>query len=259
MEQGLQIFNHPQFGEIRAVEIDGEPWISGKDAASALGYANPQKAIRDHVDDEDKTVNESFTVNGTMGILINESGMYSLVISSKLQDARKFKRWVTSEVLPSIRKHGAYMTSETIEKVLTDPDTLIRLATQLKAEQEKRRVLEQRNAELEPKALFADSVASSQSDILIGDFAKILRQNGFPVGQQRLFRILREAGYLCKRKGDMWNSPVQRFVEQGLFRVSESAVNTPSGAVLVNKATKLTGKGQVYFMEKFTSGKINVA
>ena len=126
----LQIFNNPEFGEMRAVELGGEPWFVGKDVAAVLGYSNPQKAIRDHVDDEDKTVNESFTVNGTQAVLINESGLYSLVMSSKLPTAKKFKRWVTSEVLPSIRKHGAYMTDETIEQVLSDPDTIIRLTTQ---------------------------------------------------------------------------------------------------------------------------------
>lgn len=125
----LMIFNNPEFGEIRTVGLDGEPLLVGKDVALALGYTNPQKAIRDHVDDEDKTVNETFSVNGTPIVLINESGLYSLVLSSKLPGAKKFKRWVTSEVLPSIRKHGAYMTSDTIDKMINSPEFGIKLLT----------------------------------------------------------------------------------------------------------------------------------
>lgn len=136
------IFNNPEFGEIRTVGLDGEPLLVGKDVALALGYTNPQKAIRDHVDDEDKTVNETFSVNGTPIVLINESGLYSLVLSSKLPGAKKFKRWVTSEVLPSIRKHGAYMTSDTIDKMINSPEFGIKLLTALRDEQDKRKALE---------------------------------------------------------------------------------------------------------------------
>ena len=138
----LMIFNNPEFGEIRTVGLDGEPLRVGKDVALALGYTNPQKAIRDHVDDEDKTVNETFSVNGTPIVLINESGLYSLVLSSKLPGAKKFKRWVTSEVLPSIRKHGAYMTSDTIDKMINSPEFGIKLLTALRDEQDKRKALE---------------------------------------------------------------------------------------------------------------------
>lgn len=138
----MMIFKNPEFGEIRTVEVNGEPWLVGKDVASALGYTNPQKAIRDHVDDEDKTVNETFSVNGTPLVLINESGLYSLVLSSKLPGAKKFRRWVTSEVLPSIRKHGTYMTSDTIDKMINSPEFGIKLLTALKEEQDKRKSLE---------------------------------------------------------------------------------------------------------------------
>lgn len=138
----LMIFNNPEFGEIRTVGLDGEPLLVGKDVALALGYTNPQKAIRDHVDDEDKTVNETFSVNGTPIVLINESGLYSLVLSSKLPGAKKFKRWVTSEVLPSIRKHGAYMTSDTIDKMINSPEFGIKLLTALRDEQDKRKAME---------------------------------------------------------------------------------------------------------------------
>mgnify|MGYP000086337939 CR=1 FL=1 len=138
----LMVFNNPEFGEIRTVGLDGEPLLVGKDVALALGYTNPQKAIRDHVDDEDKTVNKTFSVNGTPIVLINESGLYSLVLSSKLPGAKKFKRWVTSEVLPSIRKHGAYMTSDTIDKMINSPEFGIKLLTALRDEQDKRKALE---------------------------------------------------------------------------------------------------------------------
>ena len=138
----LMIFNNPEFGEIRTVGLDGEPLLVGKDVALALGYTNPQKAIRDHVDDEDKTVNETFSVNGTPIVLINESGLYSLVLSSKLPGAKKFKRWVSSEVYPSIRKHWAYMTSDTIDKMINSPEFGIKLLTALRDEQDKRKALE---------------------------------------------------------------------------------------------------------------------
>ena len=261
MEQGLQIFNHPRFGEVRAVTIDGDPWFVGKDVAEALGYSNPQKAIRDHVDDEDKTVNESFTVNGTNIVLMNESGVYSLVLSSKLPGAKDFKRWVTSEVLPSIRKNGAYLTPQVQEHILNNPDFLISLANKIKEEQARNLVLREENARIQaendsmrPKARFADAVASSDTDILVGDLAKLLRQNGINVGQNRLYRILREREYLCRQKGTMWNMPTQRALERGLFRVSESTVSKADGTVLVTRTTRVTGKGQTYFLERFLNG-----
>lgn len=161
----LQIFNHPDFGEVRIVTINDEPWFVGKDVALVLGYQNPQKALRDHVDDDEKTVNESFTVNGTQAVLINESGLYSLVLSSKLPGAKEFKRWVTSEILPSIRKHGAYMTPETLQAAILNPDTMIHLCQQLKNEQEKNRELSVTNSRLtvenqimQPKAEYFDEL-----------------------------------------------------------------------------------------------------
>jgi len=161
----LQVFNHPDFGEVRTVTIDDEPWFVGKDVAQVLGYQNPQKALRDHVDDDEKTVNDSFTVNGTQAILINESGLYSLILSSKLPGAKEFKRWVTSEVLPSIRKHGAYMTPETLQAAILNPDTMIQLCQQLKNEQEKNRELSVTNSRLtvenqimQPKAEYFDEL-----------------------------------------------------------------------------------------------------
>lgn len=243
----LQIFENPEFGAVRTVEIDGEPWLVGKDVAEALGYTNPQKAIRDHVDDEDKGVNESFTVNGTQGILINESGLYSLVLSSKLPTARKFKHWVTSEVLPSLRRHGLYAADE----LLNNPDLMIRAMEKLKAERARANALAEKVERDAPKVLFAESVAASQHSILVFDLAKILRQNGVQIGGNRLFEWLRTNGYLIRRKGSDWNMPTQRAVEMGLFEIKETSVTHADGHVTVNKTPKVTGKGQQYFINLF--------
>ena len=244
----LQLFQNPEFGRVRIVEVNGEAWMVGKDVAEALGYSNPQKAIRDHVDEDDKTVNESFTVNGTQGALINESGLYSLVLSSKLPNARKFRRWVTTEVLPTVRKHGAYMTPETLQAAILNPDTMIQLCQQLKAEQEHSRQLEAENAAMLPKAVFADAVSASKSSILVGELAKLLRQNGVDTGEKRLFHWLRQNGYLIKRNGADHNMPTQRSIEQGLFVIKETTVCHADGHTTISQTPKVTGKGQQYFV-----------
>lgn len=249
----IKVFNHSEFGTLRGVEIDGESWLVGKDVAERLGYSNPQKAIRDHVDDEDKTVNESFTVNGTMGVLINESGLYSLVLGSKLPNAKKFKRWVTSEVLPAIRKHGGYLTAEKVEEALLNPDVLIRLATELKDERKARRALESKVAEDAPKVLFAQAVEQAENSILVGDLAKLIKQNGTDIGQKRLFERLRAEGYLGTR-GENYNMPTQRAMEMQLFRISERTINNPDGSVRLTRTVKVTGKGQVYFINRYAGG-----
>lgn len=250
----IKVFEHAIFGTVRMLNIDGEPWFVGKDVASTLGYSNPQKAIRDHVDETDWTVNEMFTVNGTKGILINESGLYSLIILSKLPTAKAFKRWVTAEILPSIRKHGAYMTEQTVEKALTDPDFLIRLATELKQEQEKRKSLETQIQENKPKVLFADSVTTSNTCILVGELAKSLKGNGVNIGQNRLFEWLRENGYLVNRKGTDYNTPTQKSMDLGLFKIKETTVICSNGHIQISKTPKITGKGQIYFTNKFLKG-----
>lgn len=244
----LQLFQNPEFGRVRIVEVNGEAWMVGKDVAEALGYSNPQKAIRDHVDEDDKTVNDSFTVNGTQGALINESGLYSLVLSSKLPNARKFRRWVTTEVLPTVRRHGAYMTPETLQAAILNPDTMIQLCQQLKAEQEHSRQLEAENAAMLPKAVFADAVSASKSSILVGELAKLLRQNGVDTGEKRLFHWLRQNGYLIKRNGADHNMPTQRSIEQGLFVIKETTVCHADGHTTISKTPKVTGKGQQYFV-----------
>ena len=248
----LQIFENPEFGKIRTVEVEGEPWLVGKDVAQALGYKNPQEAIRNHVDAEDKGVSEILTPGGIQKVpIINESGLYSLVLSSKLPTPRKFKRWVTSEVLPSVRKHGGYLTPEKLEDVLLHPDTLIRLAQNLKEEQEKRRALEAKVEEDKPKVVFAEAVETSHTSILVGELAKLLKQNGVDMGQQRLFQWMRENGFLIARKGTDYNMPTQRSMEMGLFEIKERTISDPAGVTRITKTPKITGRGQTYFINRF--------
>ena len=248
----MQIFNNPEFGQVRVVERNGEPWFVGKEIAEKLGYQNASKALADHVDDVDKLNNVSLSSLGQRGgWIINESGVYSLILSSKLPKAKQFKRWVTSEILPAIRKHGAYMTEETLEKALTSPDFLIKLATELKIEKDKRLQAEQQIETNKPKVIFADAVSASDNTILIGDLAKLIKQNGQPLGQKRLFSWLRENGYLIKRQGADYNSPTQKAMELGVFKIKETAITHADGHVSVSKTVKVTGKGQQYFINRF--------
>lgn len=253
MNTNLQTWSYEN-SEIRTVEKDGEPWFVGKDVAAVLGYTDTVNAIKRHVDSEDKAgcqIATQFGIKETT--ILNESGLYSLILSSKLPNAKKFKRWVTSEVLPSIRKHGAYMTDQTLEQALTSPDFLIQLATQLKEEKEQRKQLEAKVEQDKPKVLFADSVSASKSSILVGELAKILKQNGVDTGQFRLFAWLRENGYLIKREGSDYNMPTQRSVEMGLFEVKQTIITHSDGHITTNKTPKVTGKGQVYFVNKLVS------
>ena len=247
----IKIFENPEFGSIRTVERNGEPWLAGKDVAAALGYSNPRKAIADHVDEEDKGVTNCYTLGGNQNMtIINESGLYSLILSSKLPTAKKFKHWVTSEVLPSIRKHGAYATAPTLERMISDPDFAIRLFGELKQEQDKRKVLEAQAEKDKPKVLFADAVSASDTDILVGELAKLLRQNGVDIGQNRLFGWMRKNGYLGNR-GSHYNIPTQRAMDAGLFRIKETTVVHSDGHSSINPTPKVTGKGQVYFINAF--------
>lgn len=249
----LQIFENPEFGAVRTVEIDGDPWLVGKDVAKALGYAKPENAIGTHVDSDDKTTT---LIQGTgsnyksKAVLINESGLYSLVLSSKLPTARKFRHWVTSEVLPSIRRHGLYAADE----LLNNPDLMIQAMEALKAERAKNQQLTEKVRQDAPKVLFADSVEASKYSILIFDLAKILKQNGVQIGGNRLFEWMRQNGYLVKRKGSDWNMPTQRAMEMGLFEIKETSVSHSDGHITVNRTPKVTGKGQTYFINLFLSG-----
>lgn len=176
--------------------------------------------------------------------------MYTVILRSDSPKAKPMQRWVTSEVLPSIRKHGGYLTPEKVEEALLNPEILIQLATQLKEERTKRIEAEAHSKALEPKALFADAVATSDRSILIAELAKILRQNGVEIGQNRLFEWLRHNGYLCS-KGEYYNQPTQRAMDMGLFEIKKTSITKPDGSVLVTTTTKVTGKGQVYFVNKF--------
>ena len=245
----LQIFKNDDCGEIRIVEENGKVWFCGSDVATALGYSNTRKALADHC--KGVTKRDTLTNGGVQSLsFIPEGDVYRLITHSKLPTAQKFESWVFDEVIPSIHKHGAYMTGETLEKALTSPDFLIELATKLKEEQAKRIELENKIEEDKPKVLFAQAVETSKSTILVGDLAKILRQNGVNIGQRRLFDWLRDNGYLMKA-GSSRNLPTQSAMDAGLFEIKESTVNNPDGSIRINKTTKVTGKGQTYFVNKF--------
>lgn len=244
-----------------------EPWFVASDVAKVLGYAVAKDMTR-NLDDDEKDGQNVPTPGGTQAMtVISESGLYSAVLRSRVPQAKEFKRWVTREVLPSIRRHGTYMTGETIERVLQDPDTLIQLATQLKDERAAREASEKRAREIEelraaeePKRRFADAVASAKNSMLIGEFAKILRANGVPMGQQRLFQWLRDQGLLCRQRGGLWNTPTQRAMDLGLFDVKETVVQHASGDTTVRRTPKLTGRGQVYLAERLLpDGDVEVA
>lgn len=248
--QQLQTFMYNEQAVRTLFDSKGEVFFVGNDVAKLLGYSNYRNAVINHVDTEDKqrTQIEDAGQSREMTI-INESGLYSLILSSKLPTAKQFKRWVTSEVLPNIRKHGTHMTSETIEKVLADPDTIIQIATQLKEERAKRMQAEVVIEQQKPQVLFAKAVETSETSILVGQLAKLLTQNGVNIGQNRLFAWLRDNGYLGK-KGAHYNEPTQYSIERGWFEVVERTVPKPDGSVIVSRTTKVTGKGQVYFINK---------
>lgn len=240
----MMIFNNPEFGSVRTVCIDGEPWLVGKDVALILKYTNPQKAIRDHVDPEDRTVNESFTVNGTMATLINESGFYSLVLSSKLPTAKKFKRWVTAEILPTIRKTGGYVANEDVfvETYLPFADEPIKQLFRIQC-----RVINQLNERIrkdEPKVKFADHVGDSTNVIDVNRMAKLCADHGIRIGRNRLFAWLRSRGILMGG-----NIPYQEYIENGYFRVKESVYES-NGQTRTYQQTFVTGKGQQYILSR---------
>ena len=248
----LQIFLSEEFGKIRVVERNSEPWFVGKDVAAALGYSNTRDALYKHVRENHKGVTICDTPGGSQQlIIIDEAGLYSLIMRAKTEKAEAFQEWVTSKVIPAIRKHGGYLTAEKIEEVLADPDTIIRLAKSLKEERAARARAEKQLEAAKPKVLFADAVSASKTSILIGDMAKLLKQNGHDIGQKRLFRWLRENGYLIKRPGAEYNSPTQRAMEKGLFEIKETTVTQADGRVIITKTIKVTGRGQVYFINLF--------
>lgn len=255
MTNEIQIFNNPDFGEVRTISEAGAALFCGRDVAAALGYSNPRDALARHCRGVVKR--DTPTESGTQEMsFIPESDLYRLVFSSKLPTAEKFTDWVASEVLPAIRRHGAYMTPETIEKALTDPDTIIQLATTLKEERAARLALEAKAEADKPKVLFADAVSASHTSILVGELAKLLKQNGVDIGQNRLFAYLRENGYLIKRAGSDYNMPTQRSMERGWFKIKERTVQEPNGSISVKKTPLVTGKGQQYFINLFLAAAV---
>lgn len=242
----IQTFDFDGSG-IRTLTIDDEPYFVGKDVAQVLGYKDTTNAMKAHVDLEDSRGWQITTPSGIQTMkVINESGLYSLILGSKLPEAKRFKRWVTSEVLPSLRRNGMYAMDE----LLDNPDLAINALQKLKEEREARRQLELQNAQMKPKALFAEAVETSSTSILIGDMAKLLRQNGVEVGQRRLFDWLRTNGWLMKT-GESRNMPTQKAMEKGYFEIRERTISNPDGSVRITKTTKVTGKGQVWLTNEF--------
>ncbi|RYQ22584.1 antirepressor [Bifidobacterium pseudolongum subsp. globosum] len=244
--QMFDFHNH----EVRVLTDDnGEPWFVGKDVTTILGYSDTYGALKKHVEDVDKQncQNDSFESPRGMTI-INESGLYSLIFASKLAYAKEFKRWVTGEVLPSIRKHGGYLVGQ---ERMTPEEMVAASMRYLESKiAEQRKQLE----EQAPKVLFADTVSGAANSITVGVLAKILKQKGVPdMGQNRLFTKLREDGFLCKQRGENWNMPTQYAMERGLFNVKERTVANPDGSVRVTRTTMVTGRGQIFFVNKYAN------
>lgn len=257
MKSQLQVFQNDEFGSIRTIEVKNEPWFVGKDITDVLGYSNARKAIGDHVDEEDKGVTKCDTLGGAQHLtIINESGLYSLILSSKLPKAKAFKRWITHDVIPSIRKTGGYINGS---EDMSDDEIMAKalMVAQKTIESNKARIsqLESDNNRMRPKEIFADAVSASDSTILIGDMAKLIKQNGHAIGQKRLFEWMRQNGYLINRKGADYNSPTQRAMELNLFKIKETAITHSDGHVSVSKTVKVTGKGQQYFINNFEAMK----
>jgi anti-repressor protein len=248
----IQIFKNNQFGEVRVVEIGGELHFVAKDVAESLGY-KWQPNLVSHIPDEWKGINPINTPYGNQDVItLSEQGLYFFLGRSDKPSALPYQKWIAGDVTPSIRKHGAYLTPQKTEELLMNPDMIIRLATTLKEERQKRIEAEKANEVLKPKALFADAVATSDRSVLVSELAKILKQNGVEIGQNRLFGWLRENGYLCS-KGEYYNQPSQKSMELGLFEIKKTSITKPDGSVLVTCTTKVTGKGQIYFVNKFLS------
>ena len=272
----LQLIQNEQF-KVRKTDYNGQTWFVGRDVASILGYANNRKAILDHVEEDDRLTTQVNTPKGLRStIVINEIGVYSLVLGSKLPEAKSFKRWICGEVIPSIRKTGAYMTEETLARVQADPTALQELTAKLEEERakhietlklvgqheqtikEKDALIERKNAYFarnKPRIDFAKAVYENKTAILVGEMAKLLNQNGIDIGQNRFFQWLRENGYLQSKEGQMWNVPYQKCIESGLFIIKESIAKAKDGSEIISRTPMVTGKGQRYFISKFLETK----
>ena len=246
----IQIFNYNS-SEVRTIQTDGEPWFVLRDVCNVLGISHV-KDTADRLDQDEVGQTEVIDSLGRKqtATIINESGLYNVILRSDKPEAKPFRKWVTSEVLPTIRRHGLYATPDTVEKMLADPDTTIKLLETIKQERAARMALEAKAEADKPKVLFADAVSASHTSILVGDLAKLLRQNGVEIGQNRLFSFLREKGYLCSQ-GERYNLPTQRSMDRGWFQVKETTINQPNGSVRITRTVKVTGKGQQYFINLF--------
>lgn len=249
----MKVFTSSEFGTVRTVTIDGEPWFVGKDVAEILGYGNTRDAILSHVDEEDRRViqkseNATFEIPNRGMSLVNESGLYSLILGSKLSSAKRFKHWVTSEVLPSIRKHSAYLTPEKVEEFLLNPDTIIRLATDLKNEREARIAAETKIREQAPKVAFAEAVEKTKENIHVAEMARALSKKGFVISQNRLFSILRDRKILMSgRYPGERNLPYQKYIDDGYFVVQENCFyNRYSGEEELSYTPLITPRGQIW-------------
>ena len=253
---GLQVFSY-EGNEVRTVQKGSEILWVLKDVCGILGIEKYRDAATRLDDDEREPVLVDTLGGRQEMIAVTESGLYSIILLSRKPEAKKFKRWVTHEVLPTIRKHGAYVTPAKLEELMNDPDSWIKVLTTLKEERAAKERLQLEATENKPKVIFADAVSVSEGTILIGELAKILKGNGIEIGQNRLFEKLRQDGYLIKRKGTDYNAPTQRAMDLGLFRVKETAITHSDGHVTISKTTKVTGKGQQYFINLFLGKGVN--
>lgn len=250
----MQIFKSSDFGEVRTVTIDNEPWFVGKDVADILGYSNTRDSLARHVDEEDKAdvVIHDGSQNRSMSA-INESGLYSLVLSSKMPDAKKFKRWVTTEILPSIRKNGAYMTDSVLEQAVSDPDFMIGLLTNLKEEKEKRQLAEEQNEKNKPKVLMAETMLASKDSKDVGILSTKLQEMGVKnMGRNNLYKYFRDNGYVIKT-GERRNLPTQRSIDLGIMEI-DSKPYFRNDEIFNDEKAKITPKGFEYFINKFRKG-----
>ena len=244
----IQLFDYKGH-QVRTVEKDGEVWFVAKDVCDILGIKNHKGAIKELDDDE----RDGVAITDPIGRkqvtnIISEPGVYALVLRSRKPEAKEFSRWVRHKVIPSIMRHGMYMTDATAEKILADPDVFIKVLEELKSERSKNLQLTAQAKSNEPKVLFAEAVETSEDSILIGAFAKMLKQNGIDINQNELFMWYRENGWLIKQQGRLWNMPTQKALDEGFFESEERVITKPNGGTVIKYTPKLTGKGQLYFM-----------
>ncbi|MGG0179248.1 phage antirepressor [Bacillus tropicus] len=247
----LQVFNNKEFGQVRTVVQGEDVWFVAKDVSDILGFSEASAMTRT-LDEDEKGLHNIQTVQGVQKLtVINESGLYSSILRSRKKEAKTFKKWVTSEVLPSIRKHGAYMTDQALEKAVINPDFMIGLLTNLKEEKAKRVEAERTILQQQPLVTFAEAVQVSTNLISVKQLANLMRQKGIDTGQNRLFEWLRENGYLCKKRGSLYNTPTQYSMDLELFESQEYVRTNGQGEFVTSFTTKVTGKGQFYFINKF--------